>query len=548
METGIENVNGIIKTLPSFLDVPQPDFNEVLKKIRAEKSLKEYVQQAWHIIERKKPLSWNWHLDVQCQHLEQVTATYIVKSGINRTTFEYGKGNDKKSDGYVYDAKLIAAINYLWFNLPPRSTKSTIISVIWPTWEWGPQRLPFLRYIFTSYAQQLSTRDSIKRRRIIQSQWYQERWGYVFNLEYDQNQKTRFENSESGYMIATSIDGMATGDGGDRIICDDPHNVREIESEVKTQRVIDTWDDSMSTRCDDDETGAYIGVMQRVGPNDLTEHLIEKKKLGEINFAHICIPARYEVNHPIPTDTPLPFKDPRTHECEPLDKLRWPDEKLKIREGKMTRWAVAGQLQQRPVPRGGGIIKVDRIMLVENYNHNLIKKLVRYWDKGVTADKSASFTVGLLMGEMKQNDDYDYDYIILDCIYGQWEEGERDRRMRETGLYDSIKVIQVVEQEGGSGGKESANRSVRKTFKGLVAKKDRPTGEKSVRLEPFAAAVENYNVACLIADWTSEYRKKLEKCVVGSVNDHGDATSGAFNFLNKYNEEKQKSKARISVK
>ena len=134
MGTGIENANSIIKTLPTLLDVPQPDFKEVLKKIRAEKSLKEYVQQSWHIIERKKPLSWNWHLDVQCEHLEQVTATYIVKSGINGTIFEYGKGSDKKTDGYIYDANLIAAINYLWFNLPPRSTKSTIISVIWPTW------------------------------------------------------------------------------------------------------------------------------------------------------------------------------------------------------------------------------------------------------------------------------------------------------------------------------------------------------------------------------------------------------------------------------
>ena len=507
----------------------------IMRRILAEKSLKQFIQQAWPIVEQKKKLIWNWHLDVICQHLEVVTNTYVIGSGLrNRTVGDY-----------TYTADLtLPPINYLWINMPPRHMKSLIVSVFWPCWEWGPKNLTETRYLCLSYAQPLSTRDSLKRRRIIESKWYQENWGNRFYLVSDQNAKTRYDNDKTGYMIATSILGIGTGEGGSRVIIDDAHNVNEVESDVKRQRTIDAWDDALSTRVDDDTIGAYIGVMQRTHHKDLTGHLIEKYRRKEIEqFTHLCLPARYEKDHPFPTISPLPFKDPRTVEGEPLDRNRWPEEKLRIREGRMTAWAKAGQLQQRPAPKGGSIVQVGNIKVVKNYNHRQVLQMVRYWDKAASEDKSASNTATVLLARM--TDDCEYAVLVLDAFQGQWNVGYRDKRMRQTAEMDGIEVEQVVEQEPGSGGKESAQSSVRKIFLGFKAAMDRPTGAKEVRIEPFASQVENDNVAMLEGPWNKEYLESLENSTPGSVGDLADATSGAFNWVFGL-AGKRKSKIRVS--
>lgn len=520
-----------------IVDLIPPEPIPIVERILAEKSLKHFIMQAWHIVEPKNPLVWNWHLDVIVQHLEAMTNTYLIKSGF--------AGSD--ADGIVYDAdNSIPAINYLLINIPPRHTKSLIAGVLWPCWEWGPKNLPALRYIFTSYAQSLTTRDSLKRRRIIESKWYQQRWGDRFCLTTDQNAKTRFDNDRTGFMMATSILGQAMGEGGDRIIADDPNNTTEIESDVKCARTIDIWDDTYSSRVNDDTVGGYVVVQQRTGPKDISGHLLEKKQNGEIpNLVHICLPARYEKNHPHPTNTPLNFKDPRTEEGEPLDKNRWGEEKLKLREGRLTKWAQAGQFQQRPRPRGGLLMQTSKIRIVENYNHRMVSRMVRYWDKAASTDRSSSHTVGLLMALMKDEFD-DYGILILDVVSGQWEYAQRDKIMRQTAEMDGIEVHHVVEQEGGSGGKESALNSIRKVFFGFKCSADHPSGAKEVRLEPFAGQVDNDNVAMIRAGWNRDYISALADCAPGNVTDFGDASSGAFNWLSGLTG-KGKAKARIRM-
>jgi phage terminase large subunit-like protein len=507
-----------------------------MRKVIAEKSLKHFIVQAWSILERKKPLIWNWHLDAICMHLEAITNTYIVKSGLHGQTV----------DGFTYQGNPnLPFINYLNINMPPRHSKSLITSVFWPCWEWGPQNLPEMRYLCLSYAAPLSTRDSLKRRRLIESRWYQENWGDRFQLTGDENQKTRFSNDHTGYMISSSIKGLITGEGGMRIMVDDAHNVNEVESLQKRSTVIDTWDNSLSSRCDDDTVGAYILVQQRTHKNDLSGHVLEKYARDEIpNLVHLCLPARYTSKHSHPSITPLDFKDPRTTEGEPLDKHRWPEESLKIRESRMTAWARNCQMQQDPTQKGGQIIPVGFIRLVENYNHRQVKKMVRYWDKAASEDKSASHTVGVLMALM--NDDCEYGVLILDAVSGLWSVGNRDSVMKNTAQLDGIEVEQVVEQEPGSGGKESAQNSVRKVFFGFKASMDRPTGEKEVRLEPFVAQVENKNVAMLKSNWNKEYKDSLEECSSGHITDYADGTSGAFNWLSGL-AGKQKSRVRVSV-
>src|SRR5206468_5623907 len=124
-------------------------------------------------------------------------------------------------------------------------------------WILHPER----RWLYSSYAAQLSIRDSVKCRRLLESPWYQGRWADRFALTSDQNTKGRFDNDRSGYRLSTSVGGAVTGEGGDRIVCDDPHNVREVESDTIRLSTNNWFDVVWSTRVNDPKTTAKIVVM-----------------------------------------------------------------------------------------------------------------------------------------------------------------------------------------------------------------------------------------------------------------------------------------------
>jgi len=229
--------------------------------------------------------------------------------------------------------------------------KSITASVALPAWCWTTQ--PNKRFLFASYANSLSIRDSVKCRRLIDSDWYQQLFGDVFDLTTDQNQKQRFENNKTGMRIATSVDGALTGEGGDIIVIDDPHKVREAESTTVREGVLDWWDQAMQTRLNDPKTGAFIIIMQRVHDNDLTGHILS----NDYDWDHLCLPARHEANHPYPSTSTIGFKDPRTEEGELLWPNRIDESTLDKLEQSLGMYAASGQLQQRPSPKGGSILK-----------------------------------------------------------------------------------------------------------------------------------------------------------------------------------------------
>jgi hypothetical protein len=231
-------------------------------------------------------------------------------------------------------------IRRLLINVPPRHMKSLLVSVFWPAWEWT--RWPERRFLYSSYAANLSTRDSLVCRRLIESPWYRARWGHIFVLTGDQNVKTRFENNRSGYRLSTSVGGSVTGEGGDRLVCDDPHKVDEVLSDSIRTATLDWWDTVMSTRVNDPKATAMVVVMQRCHQQDLSGHLLEQG-----DWEHLCLPAEYEGPS---RATSIGFTDWRKEPGE----LLWPErfgrkeiDDLKVSLGS---YGAAGQLQQRPSP------------------------------------------------------------------------------------------------------------------------------------------------------------------------------------------------------
>jgi predicted phage terminase large subunit-like protein len=476
------------------LETELPDFNEVEQAL-AELKLRHYIEQAWSIVVPSRPLLFSWHMDAICEHLEAVT---------------------------------MGQIGYLLINVPPRHTKSLSVDVFWPTWEWGPRGMPHLQYLCSSYAQGLSTRDALRSRRLMQSDWYQQRWGDIFYFTSDQNQKIRYDNNWGGYRIATSVGGLGTGEGGDRIIADDPHNVVKVESETERSNARTWWDESMANRINDEDTGAYIMIMQRSHSLDLAGHIQKKAQDGEIDLVQLVLPARYEAHRKawLSTRTPLDFEDPRTVDGEPLDQLRYPEPKLRKLEQRMTEYSRAGQLQQRPAPRGGGMFKERNFIRVKDFDRKAIIRSVRYWDKAATED-GGKRTAGVLMHKLEGGS-----VIVENVVKGQWSTAKREQRIKSVGIADGYLTSVFVEQEPGAGGKDSARMTVKMLAGvGLSCKADLPTGDKEARAEPWAAAVENGFAMVLDDEWTEDFIREHKSFPTGEFVDQVDAASGAYNRL-----------------
>jgi len=322
-----------------------------------EDSLYKFLKGSWRYIDAS-PFTDGWPIEAVAEHLQAV------------------------ADG---------DIKRLIINIPPRCAKSSLTSVAFPAWVWAQPRQwdsptsgPGVQFLHASYAQQLALRDSVKCRRLIDSPWYQQRWGERFRLTGDQNTKTRFDNDQNGSRLSTSVGSALTGEGGSIIVVDDPNAAQEAFSEATIQTTIEWWDSALSTRLNDPKTGAFIVIQQRLSEEDLTGHIMSKNQGG---WTHLCLPMRYEWRrHSV---TPIGWNDPRGVDAEgtplvdvdedgnripisieaeeTLEKreglLLWPERfgerEVAILENQLGPWAAAGQLQQRPEPKGGGIIKTD---------------------------------------------------------------------------------------------------------------------------------------------------------------------------------------------
>ena len=327
---------------------PARSLRERADALRYEHSLLDFTAAAWRIVEPNAFIG-NWHIDAILEHLEAVADQQIRRG--------------------------------LLINVPPRHMKSLGANVFFPAWVWaqdpnpereanyecqirkGSWRGPGVKFMHLSYEGELATRDGVKCRQVIQSPWYQRLWIDRVQVLPDQNQKTRLGNTAGGYRISTSESGVITGEGADIIIFDDPHNIKKIggESDVAREATLRFWDEAMPSRLNDQKNGVFIVIMQRVHERDLSAHILA----NELGWTHLCLPAKYELKHPTPIKTSVKrkatgevWKDPR-QEGEPLWPERFSLEDLQriAKDENMSSHVAAGQLQQRPTAREGGLFK-----------------------------------------------------------------------------------------------------------------------------------------------------------------------------------------------
>ena len=444
------------------------------------RSLANFVRQAWHVLEPGQPYIHGWHVDAICEHLEAITDGDLTR---------------------------------LLINIPPGTMKSTLTSIFWPAWEWGPKGLAHTRFIGASHEQGLAVRDTRKMRNLITSEWYQTLWPIA--LTSDQNQKTFYENDQTGFRQACAVASM-TGKRGDRVVWDDPHSVEAALSDAHRETALRVFQETLPTRLNNPNSSAIVVVMQRLHETDVSGHILD----SDLGYEHLCLPMEYEPERHCTTS--VGFSDPRKKDGELLFPERFSRETVDRDKKVMGTMAVAGQFQQRPAPRGGGFFDWQKLEIVRT--HPKLKARIRYWDKAGSEGKGA-YTAGVLMGQGE-----DGCWYVLDVVRGQWAAPKREQTIRQTAELDGRDVQIWIEQEPGSGGKESSESTIR-NMAGFNIKSERATGEKSVRAEPYAVQVEAGNIKVLRAEWNSDFVDEHKTFPVGKYKDQIDAASGAFNKM-----------------
>ncbi len=299
---------------------------------RCRNSFALFAKEAWHVIEPGKAYVSGWHLDCIAEHLQAV-----IEGDIKR----------------------------LLVNMPPRHGKSSYISTLIHPWSWLHH--PSLRWLCASYALNLATRDNLKCRRILKSNWWHDRYGDSwwqdhhgarFELTKDQDAKMKFESSFSGYRQAVSVGAAGTtGEGGDILVIDDPHPIEQKRSDMKREAVLDWFLNTWMSRLNDEATGAMIVVGMRVHTQDVSGLIIDGAAGGQ--WTHLNLPALFEEGSPCRTYWPSgkTWQDPRKEEGELLWPERFPRPVIEQKKRIHGPLGFAAIYMQRPTPAGGNIYK-----------------------------------------------------------------------------------------------------------------------------------------------------------------------------------------------
>ncbi len=459
-------------------------------------SLYRFLRMFWSEVAETK-FKDNWHIPFLCEQLEEVA-------------WQVARNQPCEKD--------------LVINIPPGTTKTIICSIMFPAWCWS-MGWYWMRFITASYSAQLALESAEKSRDLIRSDKFRAAFPDL-QIKDDKDTKGNFRIGKrvngrmrwGGNRFSTSVGGTLTGFHAHIIIVDDPLNPEQAASEKELETCNRWMEQTLPTRKVDKEVSATVLIMQRLHQSDPTGRAMDRKP---DSITHICLPGELQnyKKYLNPPELEKYYTDGL------LDPNRLGPSALHKLLEDLGQYGFAGQIGQNPAPPGGGMFKVDRMPVIDNFREQDIVKTIRYWDKAATEEMGASYTCGVKMCRLKNKS-----FVIMDVIRGQWTAETREQVIRRVAENDGKEVRIYLEQEPGSGGKESVEGSIRNLM-GFAAYPDRPTGDKINRADPFSVQVNISNVSLLRGDWIQSFKDELEIFPFGTFKDQVDASSAAFNIL-----------------
>lgn len=468
------------------------------------KSFREYVELAWPQVEPARPFIPNWHIDIICDHLEAVAATELRR---------------------------------LVINIPPGSMKSLLCSVFWPSWVWT--MIPESKWITASYSTVVARRDSLRSRQLMETKWYQERWGHLWEPNKDNWASSSFKNTRAGFRLAVTVCGGVTGEHADHQLVDDP--IKPLDASgakvdsVKLKQVGEWWTETMATRVIDVKHSTRTIIMQRLHERDLSGLMLDTG-----DYTHLNLPMRYEPRccitkpHPcslkedgkgqVTVPTPRGFKDPRI-EGQLLWPSRFPESVQLERKKELGTRGVAAQDQQRPMPSGGGIFKRDWIKFWKVFPKGQPLVMIQSWDCTFKEMADSDFVVGQVWVRMAGM------YYLVDQVRDQMSVSGTCKAVLALSAKHRKSYKKLIEDKANG---SAVIDLMQKKIPGLIAVN--PEGGKVARAQAVEALWESGNVLIPdpeIAPWVHDYVEELVSFNgdEGRPDDQVDSTTQALVYL-----------------
>lgn len=440
-------------------------------------SLAEFVKRAWHVIEPSTPLVWGKVLDVMCAQLESIY-------------FNPG-----------FQPRLL-------MNVPPGTMKSILVSVMFPAWVWTLN--PSKSFTGAAHEQGLAIRDARKMRILVESEWYQARW--PLKMAADANAKTFFENEKRGFRQAVPF-GSMTGRRSDYVLIDDPLSAEHANSEAHLIEAERIFRETLPTRINNDQS-AIIMIMQRLSEGDPSGLILSHT--NKYGYKTVILPMRFEKDNADPQDW-------RTQDGELLFPERYSEKAVEALEEILGAYGSAGQLQQRPTPREGGLFQRDWFKPLNAIPNNIT--ICRGWDLAATTNQTSAWTVGAKLGITP-----DGKIVIMDIVRGRWSPEGVYSVVNQCAEADGTHVRQSIPADPGQAGVAQKNQFA-KNLAGFDVRFSPESGDKVTRALPLSAQAEAGNVYYLTGDWNKTFFD--EACVFpgSKFKDQVDAASRAYSEL-----------------
>jgi predicted phage terminase large subunit-like protein len=357
-------------------------------------SLKLFLKAVWHIIE-PTPFVDGWVIDCLCEHFMALACGEIRKIVVN---------------------------------IPPRHTKSLFL-VAFRAWLWA--RNAQEQVLAASYNLDLSLRDNLRVRRIVEDPWYQSRFGTEVVLRPDQKAKFYFEDTAAGYQMALSVAGGVTGQGGSYLIIDDAHDASEAHSEKDRDKALTWFREVWTNRLNDQSKDKMVVVGQRIHESDICGYIIKERP----DWVHLSLPAYYEPARRCVTPV---WSDPREEENELLWPQRFSVETLDGLRRDLGAMGFAAQYQQHPTPAGGGQFKSrwfryftseDECYILETPEETIRHRKSTCWhfatvDLAISLKQTADYTVIATWAVTP-----DRDLLLVDCLHDHLDNPEQQKQI-----------------------------------------------------------------------------------------------------------------------
>lgn len=443
-------------------------------------SISSFIQESFKILHPGTDFLPNWHIELISEYLHALTNREIKR---------------------------------LIINIPPRYMKSTCISVCWPAWLLGIK--PSRRILCASYSQALSIKHSVDTKHLMSSQFYQTIFPNT-SLDKSVNNKTKFITNDRGFRFSTSVGGTLTGEGGNFLILDDPHNAMQIHSAKHREKAIQWFQQSFISRLDNKKDGIIVIVMQRLHPNDLTGFLLENQKSI---WHHLNIPAiadrdmKYQINNYNHI-----FK-----ENEILHPDREGKEEISNVSKELGCYAFNAQYLQSPIQQNSGMIKIKWFCYYKTLpEKDSFTHIIHSWDTALKSGDQNSYSVCTIWGKLGE------DFYLIDVIREKLEYPELKSEVIKQAEYWNPDHILIEDKASG----QSLLQDLKKEYPYTSFVAIHPNKDKVTRFARVTVLFEKQKIFLpQDSHWKHEYEQELLSFPASKANDQVDSTSQYLNYV-----------------